>query len=84
MDVDPVIVGPLVSRSSRGKATPLTPGHNTDSHITLGGGPPGDACAFDPQPDGPRYAACGDAVTVNVAEWIGRRIVEYEEGRVRT
>lgn len=25
-------------------------------------------------PDGPRYAAMGDAVTVNVAEWIGRRI----------
>ena len=25
--------------------------------------------------DGPRYAALGDAVTVNVAEWIGRRIM---------
>jgi DNA (cytosine-5)-methyltransferase 1 len=24
--------------------------------------------------DGPRYAACGDAVTVPVAEWIGRRL----------
>jgi C-5 cytosine-specific DNA methylase len=33
-----------------------------------------DRCAFDPKPDGPRYAACGDAVTVNVAEWIGRRL----------
>jgi len=25
--------------------------------------------------DGPRYAALGDAVTVNVAEWIGKRMV---------
>jgi DNA (cytosine-5)-methyltransferase 1 len=31
-------------------------------------------CAFDPRPDGPRYAACGDAVTVNVAHWIGMRL----------
>lgn len=35
-----------------------------------------ETCAFDPAPDGPRYAACGDAVTVNVAEWIGRRLAE--------
>jgi len=28
------------------------------------------------QADGPRYRACGNAVTVNVAEWIGRRIGE--------
>jgi hypothetical protein len=34
-------------------------------------------CAFDPRPDGPRYAACGDAVTANVAEWIGRRLLEH-------
>jgi DNA (cytosine-5)-methyltransferase 1 len=27
-------------------------------------------------PDSPRYAALGDAVTVPVAEWIGRRILE--------
>jgi DNA (cytosine-5)-methyltransferase 1 len=27
-------------------------------------------------PDSPRYAAMGDAVTVNVAEWIGRRLME--------
>ena len=27
-------------------------------------------------PDSRRYAALGDAVTVSVAEWIGRRIVE--------
>lgn len=31
-------------------------------------GPPNE------QPDAPRYAAVGDAVTVPVAEWIGRRI----------
>lgn len=29
-------------------------------------------------PDSPKYAAIGDAVTVNVAEWIGRRIIEAE------
>jgi DNA (cytosine-5)-methyltransferase 1 len=27
-------------------------------------------------PDSRRYAALGDAVTVNVAEWIGRRLIE--------
>ncbi|MBI3936379.1 MAG: DNA cytosine methyltransferase [Betaproteobacteria bacterium] len=27
-------------------------------------------------PDSRRYAALGDAVTVNVAEWIGRRLKE--------
>lgn len=29
-----------------------------------------------PKPDGPRYAQMGNAVTVPVAEWIGRRIME--------
>lgn len=77
LDVD--AVDALVSRSSRGRPTPLAPGHNTDSHIALGGGEPTDSCALDLQPDGPRYAACGDAVTVNVAEWIGRRILDYEQ-----
>jgi DNA (cytosine-5)-methyltransferase 1 len=32
-----------------------------------------------PQPDGRRYAACGDAVTVPVAFWIGRRLMERHE-----
>ena len=36
-----------------------------------------DRCAIDPRPDGRRYAAMGDAVTVNVAEWIGRRLMEF-------
>lgn len=27
-------------------------------------------------PGSARYAACGDAVTVNVAEWLGRRLME--------
>jgi site-specific DNA-cytosine methylase len=34
-----------------------------------------DACVVDPQPDGYRYAACGDGVATPVAEWIGRRIL---------
>lgn len=35
-------------------------------------------CAVDPRPDGPRYAGCGDAVTANVAEWIGRRLLNEQ------
>jgi DNA (cytosine-5)-methyltransferase 1 len=30
----------------------------------------------DGQADSPRYRQLGNAVTVNVAEWIGRRIME--------
>jgi hypothetical protein len=41
--------------------------------LTTSVGQATDRCALDPKPDGPRYAACGDAVTANVAEWIGRR-----------
>ncbi len=28
-------------------------------------------------PDGPRYKACGNAVTVDVAEWVLRRLAQY-------
>jgi len=31
----------------------------------------------NPKPDGPRYAQMGNAVTVPVIEWLGRRIMEY-------
>lgn len=31
------------------------------------------------QADGPRYRQMGNAITVNVAEWIGRRIVEVSQ-----
>jgi DNA (cytosine-5)-methyltransferase 1 len=31
-------------------------------------------CPFDPKPDGHRYVQMGNAVTVPVAEWIGRRL----------
>lgn len=41
----------------------------------------GDSCAVDPQPDGYRYAACGDGVVAHVSEWIGRRIHAVDEGR---
>jgi DNA (cytosine-5)-methyltransferase 1 len=34
-------------------------------------------CAYDPKPDGPRYAQMGNAVTVNVAEWLGHRLKEF-------
>lgn len=32
------------------------------------------AVPYDPEPDGRRYAAMGDAVSVNVIEWIGVRL----------
>ena len=51
------------------RATALL-GHN-------GRGEERPTCTHDPRPDGSRYAACGDAVTVNVAYWIGRRLVEF-------
>lgn len=56
-------------------------GGSSRSYI-YGDAEPRDRCAFDPLPDFPRYAACGDAVTVNVAEWIGNRLREraQEEG----
>ena len=31
-----------------------------------------------PRPDGPRYAQMGNAVTVTVAEWIGKRLMKVE------
>lgn len=33
------------------------------------------AVPYDPAPDGRRYAAMGDAVTVNVAHWLGLRLL---------
>lgn len=97
----PLTVDPLVSRSSRGKPTPLSPGHNTDSHVAVTAGQvrrltPSECEALQgfprgwtllepdtdwrtyPQPDGRRYAACGDAVTVNVSHWIGRRLLRVD------
>lgn len=35
-------------------------------------GKPTDCC-----PDGPRYKACGNAVTVNVAQWVLERLARY-------
>jgi len=35
-------------------------------------------------PDSPRYAALGDAVTVNVAHWIGLKIMEAEHVKARS
>jgi DNA (cytosine-5)-methyltransferase 1 len=98
----PLTVDPLVSRSSRGKPTPLSPGHNTDTHVAITQGQvrrlspsecevlqgfprgwtllePDTGWRSYPQPDGRRYAACGDAVTVNVAFWIGRRLMAADQ-----
>ncbi len=35
---------------------------------------PVGTCPMEPKPDGARYAQAGNAVTVNVAEWLGRRL----------
>lgn len=42
--------------------------------VNAGGITEGDRSAYDPQPDGRRYAACGDGVVAPVAAWIGRRL----------
>jgi DNA (cytosine-5)-methyltransferase 1 len=42
----------------------------------LQGFPGGWTLLGDKTPDSPRYKACGNAVCVNVAEWIGKRIME--------
>jgi site-specific DNA-cytosine methylase len=42
----------------------------------------GDRCAYDPQPDGRRYAACGDGVVANVAEWIARRLLAVASAKL--
>jgi len=39
---------------------------------------PGVPAGLDPTPDSPRYRALGNAVTVPVVEWIGRRILAAE------
>ena len=38
-----------------------------------------DPDKVDPRPDAQRYFMMGNAVTVNVAEWIGRRIVACDD-----
>jgi len=35
--------------------------------------------AYDPKPDGRRYAACGDGVVGPVARWIGGRVYAVRE-----
>jgi site-specific DNA-cytosine methylase len=45
-----------------------------DNHTRISwNGKPAEEC-----PDGPRYKACGNAFCVNVVEWIGRRIEEFD------
>jgi hypothetical protein len=50
-------------------------GGSSRSYV-FGEGQEGNASAYDPQPDGRRYAACGDGVVAPVAEWIARRLAE--------
>jgi hypothetical protein len=55
--------------------TELQNRQQTDRGIRIvGAGAASDRCALDPPPDGQRYSACGDAVTVPVAQWLGERL----------
>lgn len=62
------------------------PIHSGDEFPTLGAsaylahngrGAETATCPVDPRPDGPRYAQMGNAVTVNVAYWIGQRLRDF-------
>lgn len=70
---------------------PITASHGNPGGVMLGSAvrrlTPTECCRLqgfpddwlgtpNEKPDSPRYAALGDAVTVPVAEWIGRRILE--------
>lgn len=89
----PLVVGTLAGHKERGGwrigADEAAAGHVVCSPVDADGvrATPGlsrrmDPDVIDPKPDGPRYAACGNAVTVSVAEWIGRRIVSWESSGV--
>jgi len=47
--------------------------------LALVEGGSGNRSAYDPRPDGRRYAACGDGVVAPVAEWIARRLRPHIE-----
>jgi DNA (cytosine-5)-methyltransferase 1 len=66
------------SEDGTGRGTPLVRATPDTNGVRAASGLPGRV--DDPRPDGPRYAAMGNAVTVNVLEWIGHRIMSYEDG----
>jgi site-specific DNA-cytosine methylase len=72
---DPVIAFHATQTPISGSISPAL-GSNAQIGVT-GGGPERLACAYDPKPDSPRYAQMGNAVTVNVAEWIGHRLARF-------
>lgn len=87
MDGDPEvrataeIAGPLSTSNGPSSHGGVPPGLNSQTalagHLVVdqqGYGVQPEAVPYDPPPDGPRYAAMGDAVTVNVIEWIGVRL----------
>lgn len=69
------IASPLeASDGHHGHSSPR--GDGADNLVVGGKGENTKPCC----PDGPRYAALGDAITVNVANWIGKRIMIIEQG----
>ena len=60
------------SEDGTGRGTRLVSAASDPDGVRAATGLPGRV--DDPRPDGPRYAAMGNAITVNVAEWIGRRL----------
>jgi len=50
--------------------------------MAIGGGVSEEDPLLPPNLDSHRYRACGNAVVVNVAEWIGRRLMLAVEGKI--
>jgi hypothetical protein len=72
---DPVIAFHATQTPVSGSISPAL-GSSAQIGVTRGGEDRA-TCAYDPKPDGPRYAQMGNAVTVPVAEWIGHRLRKF-------
>lgn len=66
----------LGCREVHGISTPTIPRRLTSTECERLQGFPDGHTAVDGMKDGPRYRMMGNAVTVNVVEWIGQKIVE--------
>lgn len=76
------VARPITTSADRTRAAPISlesiPRRLTPRECERLQGFPDDWTAVDGMKNGPRYRMMGNAVTVNVAEWIGRRIVESD------
>ena len=86
-DIDTYIVAPspanLIAQPLRANRWGGSDSHGDEGNVVVSAETDADRVRevtrvprrMDATPDGPRYAALGDAVTVPVIEWIGRRII---------